>query len=287
MNTTRVGLEKSIEEKCSVYISPILSTINVALSCVGVMYISFYLFGFHPPLYLLLSGFLATFSIYSLNMITDVKEDMLNQSQRLELISHKKVVYLLFISSYSISLFLSYMVKPICSLILLIPLIVGIIYSIEIKNFRLKKVFLGKNISISFSWAIEASLLPFIFYGNNACLIAVFSFIFIKGMINTILFDLRDVRGDSVANIKTVPAVIGKRKTIILLLILNSLLFLWIWLFMKQFSSLLFIILLWIAYGYAYLFFFYKKNPSRIFYSILIDDEWLLWMFIIMLFKII
>lgn len=285
MNTTRVGLEKSIEEKCSVYISPILSTINVALSCVGVMYISFSLFGISPSLYILLSGFLATFSIYSLNMVTDVKEDILNQPQRLELISHKKIVYVLFISSYLLSLLLGYMVKPVCSLILLIPFIVGIIYSIEIKNFKLKKVFLGKNISISFSWAIEASLLPFIFYGNNAYFIAVFSFIFLKGMINTILFDLRDVKGDSVANIKTVPTAIGKRKTIFLLFILNSLLFIWIWIFINQLSSLLFIFLVWIFYGYAYLFFFYRKNPSRIFYSILIDDEWLLWMFVIMLLK--
>ncbi|HEC76139.1 MAG TPA: hypothetical protein ENI33_02625 [Thermoplasmatales archaeon] len=285
MNTTKVELEKSIQEKYSVYISPIFSTINVALSCVGVMYISFSFFDISPPLYLLLSGFLATFSIYSLNMVTDVKEDIMNQPQRLELISHKKIVYMLFISSYFLSLLLAYMVKPICVLILLIPLFVGIIYSIEIRNFRLKKVFLGKNISISFSWAIEASLLPFIFYENNIYFIAVFSFIFLKGMVNTILFDLRDVKGDSVANIKTVPNIIGKKKTIMILFILNTLLLIWIYLFLNEFSSLLLILILWVAYGYAYLLFFCYKNPPRIFYSILIDDEWLLWMFIIMLLK--
>jgi len=231
---------------------------------------------------------MATFSIYLLNTVTDFKEDIINNPQKAELISHRKKIYIFFIVSYTTSLFVGYLVKPVCVLILLIPLLVGIFYSIEIKDFRLKNVFLGKNVSISFSWAMDASLFPFLFQKNIISFFAVFSFIFLKGMINTILFDLRDIRGDAIANIKTIPVVIGKKMTTLLLILLNSLLIIWLFFFFNVILPYLVIVLLCIAYGYIYILFFtLSKNPPSYLYSILVDDEWLWWMFLIMFIQMI
>jgi len=289
LNTTRVGLEGLLHRTwSSSLLFPILSSINVALSCVAVLYVTFNLSGLRINIPVLISGFLATFSIYSLNTVTDLKEDIINQPQKAAAIAYKGVIYSLSLVSYILSLIIGYVIKPICVVILLIPLLIGIIYSIEIKGFRLKNLFLGKNLSISFSWAIDASLFPFVFNKNILLFVAIFFFIFVKGIINTVLFDLRDMKGDAKANINTLPIVMGRKKTIHLLLFLNSLLILWLFFFFERMFKYFIVIVVCIIYGYIYIFFFgYSKDVPKYLYSLLIDDEWIWWMFLIMLIKIV
>lgn len=285
MNITRLELER-LAWKTSEIVFPFLSVANVALSSVAVLYISLHLFGLHLNPYLLVSGFLVTFSVYSLNKITDAREDIINQPMNGEMSLNKNIILIIFLISYLLSLTIGFTISYLCVIILSIPFMVGIVYSIKISDFRLKDVFLGKNISISASWALEASLLPFIFSPNLLLFICVFSFIFLKGMINTILFDMRDIKGDMVANILTVPVKIGKKKTFFLLLALNSLLFIWLAVFLPVIEPYLFILLLCIFYGYAYIIYFYIiENPPRQIYSLLVDDEWLIWMFLFFIFS--
>ncbi len=285
MNITRLELER-LAWKTSEIVFPFLSVANVALSSVAVLYISLHLFGLRLNPYLLVSGFLVTFSVYSLNKITDAREDIINQPMNGEMSLNKNIILIIFLISYLLSLTIGFTISYLCVIILSIPFMVGIVYSIKISDFRLKDVFLGKNISISASWALEASLLPFIFSPNLLLFICAFSFIFLKGMINTILFDMRDIKGDMVANILTVPVKIGKKKTFFLLLALNSLLFIWLAVFLPVIEPYLFILLLCIFYGYAYIIYFYIiENPPRQIYSLLVDDEWLIWMFLFFIFS--
>lgn len=47
------------------------------------------------------------------------------------------------------------------------------------------------------------------FSWNFAMLLYIFFFFFIKSFVNTILFDVRDVKGDAENHVKTIPVFIG------------------------------------------------------------------------------
>ena len=219
---------------------------------------------------------LVTLSVYSLNIITDFEEDAINKPDYKKLQDKKMLVISLSFLSYISALIIGSFVDLKSIPILLIPFLSGLFYSIKIRGFRLKNLFIGKNLTVSISWALEASLLPYIVKASKVVVFLIL-FIFIKGMINTILFDLRDVEGDKRAGIETIPVKLGKNRTLWLLLILNASLIPLIILSRNLVSNLLifFIILL---YGYAYIIYFYSHPGHKLLYSLIIDDEWVLWM---------
>ncbi len=285
MNTTKVRQERSIHRISNsifIFLSPFLSPINVGISAIAVLYTSFSLFGLRHNVLLLLAAFLLTFAVYLLNVVTDFEEDSINQPIRMKAYEMKNAF--LFISFFSciIAISIGFYLNIESIFVMLIPFIIGFLYSVRIANFRIKNLFLAKNISISLSWAMEASLMPYVFKPFYSFFLAVFLLIFIKGMINTILFDLRDVEGDRMSKIITIPVKMGKKKTFFLLLLLNSSLFLWLFLFMDVLIRHILFVLICIFYGYAYIIYFYiSKKRHNLLYSILVDDEWLLWMFLI------
>lgn len=97
-------------------------------------------------------------------------------------------------------------------------------------------------------------------------------------MINTILFDLRDVIGDKKAKIITIPVKFGRNKTFFILMLLNSSLFIWLYTFNDILIKYSHVLLACILYGYAYIILFCFKKTNNSLYNLLIDDEWLLWM---------
>ena len=138
---------------------------------------------------------------------------------------------------------------------------------------------MGKNLTVSISWSLEVSLLPYLIKSSSVVFFLLI-FVFIKGMINTILFDLRDVEGDAKAGVETIPVKLGKYRTLWLLFILNTslipLIMTW-----KSMLPNLWIFVLIIIYGYAYILYFYLNQAPKLLYSILVDDEWILWMLLI------
>jgi len=97
-------------------------------------------------------------------------------------------------------------------------------------------------------------------------------------MVNTVLFDMRDIRGDAAAGVKTIPVKLGLRNTKFLLLAMNTLLVPWVIfafynsLFMIYIPVLVFCIL----YGYFYILYFSRKaDIPKTHYGILLDGEWI------------
>jgi len=261
------------------FISLLLFTpINVALSGFSVAYISFLIFGVDINISLF-SAFLVTFSIYNLNLLTDREEDSLNFPERGKYyVSGDRSIILIAAVSYIAALIFGGMTNPASIAVLLVPLMFGILYSTRIRNFRLKDCFVGKNVTVSLSWAIEASLLPAVFHFDISLVAMLFVFIFIKGMINTVLFDIRDVRGDEKAGVKTIPVKLGLRNTKILLLAMNTLLVPWtIFAFYKSMFLLYVPVLIFcILYGYFYILYFSNKTGiPKTHYGILLDGEWI------------
>ncbi len=223
---------------------------------------------------------LVTFSVYSLNIVTDLEEDAINKPNYKKLENKKMLIVAISVISYIMALLIGAIVSLKSIIILLIPFIAGIFYSVKIKGFRLKNLFIGKNLTVSVSWALESSFLPYVVKSSEV-VVFLCLFIFIKGMINTILFDMRDVRGDAKAGIETIPVKLGRRKTFFLLLLLNTMLIPLIIMSGNIVQNYIHLLYLVVLYGYIYIIYFYIRPNHKLLYSIVVDDEWVLWMFLI------
>ncbi|KAA0003019.1 MAG: prenyltransferase [Thermoplasmata archaeon] len=282
MNITRVRQERrlwKIYDSIYNFISIILtSPINIVFSGLGVSLFSFYIFDVPENWYLIISFCFVILSVYSLNLITDLEEDAVNKGYK-NMENKKSIILFISVVSYIAALIIGGIENLRSIPILLIPFITGLLYSVKIKNFRLKNLFVGKNLTVSISWSLEVSLLPYLIKSSSVVFFLLI-FVFIKGMINTILFDLRDVEGDAKAGVETIPVKLGKYRTLWLLFILNTslipLIMTW-----KSMLPNLWIFVLIIIYGYAYILYFYLNQAPKLLYSILVDDEWILWMLLI------
>ena len=232
---------------------------------------------------IVLAIFLITYSIYGLNKLTDIKEDAINAPKRAELIKKIEPVFKFsLVFSFILSLLLGFSVNVLTLPILLFPLFSGTLYSIKFsKNLpRLKDILGVKNITIALTWAACMALLPAFCLPEKEIIpiIIIFYFFFFKSLINAVLFDVRDIEGDKMSGVRTIPVVFGREKTKNLLLILNSTLIPWLAFsyFAGLFHQYLFVSIFTIAYGYWYILHF-CKDGLKIGKSLdlLVDGEWI------------
>ena len=288
MNTTGVGhghwlwkTSEALRAGLHAFLSLFLfSPINVALSGMSVAALAFLLYDLplHPVL--LSSAFLVTFSIYTLNLATDRHEDALNFPERARyFVSEPRLLLAIAAACYLAALAMGGTVALGTLPVLCIPLGVGLLYSLRIGGTRLKDRFIGKNATVSLSWALEAALLPAVFAFRAPAVLLMFSLIFVKGLINTMLFDLRDVQGDRSAGVRTVPVVLGVAHTRRLLLALNTSLLVWLFFALQQPSFRLFapVFVFCLVFGYAYILYLARERPApKMHYGLLLDGEWML-----------
>ncbi len=230
---------------------------------------------------MVVSTALVTYSIYSLNRITDMEEDASNIPERVKFLEERKdMILILSIMAYVVALLMGIMENLWTMPIFLTPFFVGIVYSIRIHSFRIKDIFGMKNISIAFSWAFSSAFLPYAFNSNMEKAFLIFSFLFIKCFVNTVVFDTRDVKGDRKAGARTIPVVLGVRKTRFILLISNTLLIPWIVACYLQnlFIEYIPVIVFSILYGYWYINAFCdeKNRESAFNYDYLVDGEFII-----------
>jgi 4-hydroxybenzoate polyprenyltransferase len=188
------------------------------------------LYEIQPDFKLICASFLLIFSTYSLNKLTDIKADSINLPQRTAFIrKNKRYLIFMVIVSYAAALTLCAMQSPYAVVLILCPLLTGVIYSIKVRNFRLKDIIGLKSVSIGICWASGMAFLPLTVYSKELITVClIFYFFFIRSIINTILFDVRDKAGDSVHGVKTIPVFLGINNTKKLLILLNSTMILWL-----------------------------------------------------------
>ncbi len=153
--------------------------------------------------------FSATMFIYTANRFTDRDEDTVNLPIRKAFID-RFGMYLLGISSilYCGALVLAWGHNLLTLLVALLPIGIGILYS----HYRLKRVYFLKNVLIGVGWSSSVLIVaayagiydPFIFLFT-----ALISLAF---TINTIIFDIKDIKGDFLAGIESIPVKMGVRK---------------------------------------------------------------------------
>ena len=259
----------------------LLISTSLLLSLDGALIVVFgsLLYGTQMDLELVIAAFLAVFSIYNLNKITDKVEDSINQRERA--FKTNKIYSVLSVGAIIISLAIGALKGFFYLLILLTPIILGIFYSVKMSNKlpRLKEITGAKSIIVAFSWSTTGAFLPLTSGTINFMETSlVFTYIFIQVLINTVLFDSFDTKGDLVTGIKTIPSLLGQSRTKVLLLSVNSTLIFWLGLCYIEgiFKQFLLPLLFGIIYGYLIILRFLGKNLREVSTEIIIDGEWLL-----------
>jgi 4-hydroxybenzoate polyprenyltransferase len=238
------------------------------------MYLSFNLFAVQPKIELMAVAFFVTLSIYMFNKKTDIKEDSINMPERTK-IAQLKFGFFVSICAYTLAMIFGGLEKNYFTLILLVPLLTGILYSTKIGNIRIKEILLVKNIIIASSCSIIATM-PFFYTMDQEKFIFIFSFFLLKLFVNTIIFDIRDRKGDKLYEINTIPLKIGIKHTKNLLYSINTIIFAIIifGIYSNIFTNYYYILLISIIYAYFYIHISNRLN-NKLFYDLLIDGEWI------------
>ncbi|MCW4006048.1 MAG: UbiA family prenyltransferase [Candidatus Bathyarchaeota archaeon] len=254
------------------------SSLLLALDAPLIVLFGYLLYGTQINYAILVAASLAVFAIYNLNKATDKVEDAIN---RPEAASRSTKHYVTSAAvSLSASLAIGAFINPIAFAILIVPILVGLLYSIKIIPGvpRLKELTGAKSFVVAFSWSIYGTFLPVVLQAADPSKITlVFSYIFMQVLVNTILFDVLDTKGDAISGVKTIPLALGKAKTRFFLIISNSTLALWLafcvieGLFIQFVPALLF----GIIYGYFIIWHFLKNPNQRLRAELLIDGQWI------------
>lgn len=238
-----------------------------------VTYITSVLLGSNPSITICLAVSLMVFCIYSLDKLTDSKEDAINTPKRMIFLrGRRKLILSYSIAAYVLSILLILFERPSALPIAFFPIATNAAYGSRLVPGmpRLKDIPVMKNLVVGITWASVTTLLPGLHNASMISLALVFYFMFVKFFINTVLYDLRDVKGDSDNGVKTIPVILGSRKTTAVLLLINSTLIPWLMLAEIRAKMLAFLLVL---YGFAYIFYF-KDHMNSVILDLLVDGEW-------------
>jgi len=258
------------------------TSVFLAASGVFKLYFSFLLYGVQPRWNLLASTFFIVFSVYGINKLTDIKEDEINNPERVSYVKRvAKALKYAVIMSLFLAVLLSALTSPFAVLVILFPIVAGALYSIRLLPGypRLKDITGVKNLIIAATWANGTAFLPYLVASGISFqkVFLIYYFFFMKSMINTILFDVRDIEGDSINGIQTIPVRLGLEKSRAMLLILNSTFILWLLAAHSfgYFERYLPVLVFAVLNGYAYILYFSRRGykPGKLL-DIWVDGEW-------------
>jgi 4-hydroxybenzoate polyprenyltransferase len=197
------------------------SSLFLGVVVTGMGYTSCYIQGINWTVQQAAVMFMITFSVYNLNRKTDEAEDALNHERRFRITKKfERHFFVAALAAYLTALIIAafYGVAAFCVTIL--PLVSGIFYSVPIlprwwRYRRLKEIPVMKNVVVSISWALSASLLPVFMTASipGMTTLIVFLFIFSWTFIASTLPDIRDRTGDSATGVATIPVLIGVART--------------------------------------------------------------------------
>lgn len=254
-----------------------VSSIFTGMTGFFVTFMAFVLLGMNPELGVCFSVFLMVFSVYSLNKLTDVKEDAINMPERISFLNGRKRLVLYYsLIAYFLSILLAFLDNPSTIPILFIPLASNALYSMKLIPGipRFKDIPVIKNLFVALSWTLVCTILPAMHLKGplSIPLPMLIYFILVKLFINAALFDIRDVKGDRENGIRTMPVLLGPKKTVGILLMLNTTLLPWL---IYAGNSIRLVSSGLILYGYAYTLYFSELRSPQLL-EFFVDGEWML-----------
>ena len=239
-------------------------------------------------------SYLLPLIVYSYDYYKDLKKDNAVNSERTAFLSEKSKKYPLILTSYILTLiFLIFLFSNVKLTLFIMGLVVsGILYTTAFKGVT-KRIPFFKNIYTAITWAMGGTFFLIFYYsmGITTPFLLIFLVIFIRILINIIFFDLKDIDADRNEGLKTLPAILGKKKSINFLHLLNMLSFLPILLgvylgWIPNFALALLIF-------FFYVFYYIQKsenlegdNLHRISHT-MADSEFVMWPLVLIIAKLI
>lgn len=189
----------------------------LALGTASIAASAAFILGYAPAWDLLLMAYLFSFGAYSVNRLSDYEQDAVsNPGRTTYLASRRRLLPLIAGLCFGVGYVLAILRNLAFFAGLLLPLLLAVAYSYGSKSMgrvlginRLKEGFLVKNIAISFGWSLIPVLVGLYYLQLPLALIAFCPFIFMRLMVNTVFFDIRDVDADTKFGVKTLPASLG------------------------------------------------------------------------------
>ncbi|MHC1756676.1 MAG: UbiA family prenyltransferase [Methanosarcina sp.] len=189
------------------------SSILVAFSGALRIHLAFLLLHIQSSILTCVAGGLIIYTVYTLDRAFDSEEDTVNRKELNG--SNKKVGLAVSLMAFIIGTCI--LAKEGMFVLAFVPFITGYLYSkgIKIGRFALKlKGGLGiKNIVVGLTWGVFIAGLAGSGCGNLVPIVLVFIFFGVKLFINSAIYDFKDIKGDTLAGIKTLPVSLGTRKT--------------------------------------------------------------------------
>ena len=205
----------------------IFSNVYISIGAMSLSYVLFKLAGI-PVNYIILIPFLIMFVIYTFNSKTDTREDALSDSKKFEFNKLYNKYFLAFaFAGFGLLVVFSFIKGIKYGLEVLLPFVIGLLYSSRIslksKMIRLKDILFFKNFIVAITWAFVTVIIPASFlnitFTQDIYLLSFF--IFTTLLIDEIFFDIKDLKGDSEVDTKTIPGIYGIPFTNKLLVFLN------------------------------------------------------------------
>lgn len=155
-------------------------------------------------------AFAQTFFVYGCNRFTDLDEDGINAPERLHYQSwYRHIFVVLGPLIYGLALVIAWRQSLLAVAFALLPCLLGAGYSVM----RLKRVFLLKNVIVAGGWGSIALLASAYSTSIDSRTLLLFLLIFLRVFAGAILCDVKDMVGDHVAGVATIPARYGLRGT--------------------------------------------------------------------------
>ncbi len=222
------------------------------------------------PMFLIFSE---TLFVYNLNRQTDLLEDEINVPERTNFVKYYgRPIFYISILLYLLTLFIAFSHSFSTFIFVLFPIVIGVLYSI----FRLKRFLITKNLLVGISWGTIPVVVGCYFNRMDICVLIFYLFFSVEFFINTIIFDVKDMKGDKLHKIRTLPNVIGLKRTKYLLYFVNTLsaLFLLLAIIKDILSPLSYVLFFFLGYVFLYIF-YSKENNKTLYYGIFVDGEFI------------
>lgn len=226
--------------------------------------------------------YLSSQIIYTYNHWRESAQDSLSNPDRAKFNNRQRSVISLSLYLLAILIILLFTNWSIRWLVLLITL-AGILYTDYVKKLTTQKFPAFKNIYTSFFWAVAIYLIP-IYYSKpiSALYTYLFLFVLFRFLISTAFFDIKDLQEDAKQGLKTLPVLVGRQNTLIILHIANflSVLPLVIGYFFKVIPDYGLLLCISVAYDFYYLLLTPNISPQKLrtlSYTV-VDGETILWL---------
>jgi len=205
------------------------SSLFVGIAGGGMVYVSACLQGLQCNAACIAILVLVGFSVYNLNRKTDEAEDAINRQDRyLFTKKYEKHLFTAALAGYALAILLGALHGWMALLVVLIPLVSGILYSIPCLPpasgyHRLKEIPVVKNLVVGIAWGATLTFVPLTVLKApiNEATVVTFIFFSSYAFIASTLPDIRDKEGDERAGIRTIPVVIGPERTLFLITAIN------------------------------------------------------------------